>query len=111
MFWLTGYSRAAAVTNLLAGKMTTDLSIAGIDYSNEDLYAYCLAPPMGTLANEREAKTDLIPISITSLTPMISCQMLPIGMGFYSIWRPTDHSTTNLYIRNEIEHFPCGSFH
>lgn len=56
VFWLSGYSRAAAVTNLLAGKMSTDLSIAGINYSNEDLYAYCLAPPMGALANESEAE-------------------------------------------------------
>lgn len=55
-FWITGYSRAAAVTNLLAGKMTTDLSIEGIEYSNEDLYAYCLAPPMGAIENVSEVE-------------------------------------------------------
>ncbi|MDL2251143.1 hypothetical protein LJC51_10875, partial [Lachnospiraceae bacterium OttesenSCG-928-J05] len=54
LFWITGYSRAAAVTNLLSGQLTTELSISGVSFSNEDLYAYCMAPPMGAIEGVSE---------------------------------------------------------
>jgi hypothetical protein len=51
-FWFTGYSRAGATVNLLAGRLNDEKQISGITVKKEDLYAYCFEPPMGALKNQ-----------------------------------------------------------
>jgi Cellulose binding domain./von Willebrand factor type A domain. len=48
--WMTGYSRAAATVNLLAGEITKAGKIGEanqISVSKENIYAYCFEPPKG----------------------------------------------------------------
>ena len=48
--WMTGYSRAAATVNLLAGEITKagKIGVNGqISVAKDDIYAYCFEPPMG----------------------------------------------------------------
>lgn len=60
--WMTGYSRAAATVNLLAGEVTKAGKIGAtnqISVSKENIYAYCFEPPRGlkdTVCNPTEAK-------------------------------------------------------
>ncbi|MCL1916746.1 MAG: peptidoglycan-binding protein [Peptococcaceae bacterium] len=51
-FWITGFSRAAAAVNLLAGRLNNDGQIAGKAFSKEDVYVYCFEPPMGVLLSQ-----------------------------------------------------------
>lgn len=51
--WITGYSRAAATVNLVAGALNEGESLgnkATLQY--DDLYAYCFACPMGVLRTD-----------------------------------------------------------
>jgi len=51
--WLTGYSRAGATANLVAGYLDEKICSGDIEYllgasvRNEDVYTYCFEPPMG----------------------------------------------------------------
>ena len=48
--WMTGFSRAAATVNLLAGELTNEKKLGQrntITFGKEDLYAYCFEPPRG----------------------------------------------------------------
>lgn len=57
ILWLTGYSRAAAATNLLAGKLTADGQIGGVTFGARDVYAYCFATPMGRLTTDPDQRS------------------------------------------------------
>lgn len=47
-FWVTGYSRGAAVANIFAAQLFKNQhNISGISYTNNDVYAYCFATPAG----------------------------------------------------------------
>lgn len=46
--WITGYSRAAATTNMVAGALDGGCSLGGqVSLAGEDLYAYCYECPQG----------------------------------------------------------------
>ena len=48
--FLTGFSRGAAVTNLIAAKLDREIAqTTGINITNEDIYAYTFATPQGTV--------------------------------------------------------------
>ncbi|MGN0458732.1 MAG: leucine-rich repeat protein [Eubacterium sp.] len=48
-FWITGFSRGAAVSNLLAAKLFTD-KFNEVNYTPiNDVYAYCFATPAGAI--------------------------------------------------------------
>lgn len=55
--WITGYSRAAATTNLVAGAIDDNLGMFGskVSLDRNDLFAYCFEPPMGASVSEEEA--------------------------------------------------------
>ncbi len=55
--WMTGFSRAAATANLLAGKLTADGEIGGISLGAHNIYAYCFATPMGRLTTAADQGT------------------------------------------------------
>ena len=51
-FWVSGYSRAAATTNLFAGFLDEAIRsnspmFEGLTYGKEDIYAHCFEPPAG----------------------------------------------------------------
>ena len=49
--WITGFSRGAAISNLVAGAIDDNPDMFGskIDLSKENIFAYCFATPMGEL--------------------------------------------------------------
>lgn len=47
--WLTGYSRAAATANLVAGELDGGGVLSGCTYTPSDVYAYTFETPRGTL--------------------------------------------------------------
>ncbi|MBQ7120084.1 MAG: hypothetical protein IJO09_07710 [Oscillospiraceae bacterium] len=57
-FWITGFSRGAATSNLVAGTMNDDPYILGshIEFSKNDIFAYCFATPKGALKEDILAK-------------------------------------------------------
>ena len=50
--WLTGYSRGAAVANMLAGRLNDEQELAGIPLCKEDSYVYGFEVPMGVMAED-----------------------------------------------------------
>ncbi len=50
-FWITGFSRGAATSNLVAAEITDNPKIFGnkVKFSKKDVFAYCFATPMGAL--------------------------------------------------------------
>ena len=51
--WITGYSRAAATTNLVAGAIDGGYILSDdISLQNDDLYAYCFECPQGASVND-----------------------------------------------------------
>lgn len=49
--WVTGYSRAAATANLVAGALSDGVALLNCQYTLQDLYAYTFETPRG-LVNE-----------------------------------------------------------
>lgn len=49
--WITGYSRGAAVANLVAGELDKGLHSLGeaVTLHPSNIYAYCFEPPAGVL--------------------------------------------------------------
>ena len=56
--WITGFSRAAATANLVAGQLDYDLSLGqtldSVSYGYDDIYAYCFETPAGAVMTERQ---------------------------------------------------------
>ncbi len=76
--WICGYSRGAAVANLLAAKLD-DGSINGI--TNKDVYAYCFECPRNTFAyNAHNAKYNNI-FSIVNPIDLVT-QVAPAYFGY-----------------------------
>ncbi len=53
-FWMSGYSRGAITTNMVAGALCKAVSNPGslfddITFGEKDIYAYCFEPPMGVV--------------------------------------------------------------
>ena len=59
--WIAGYSRGAATAYLLAGRLNKDLSVAGVNFSQENLYAYCFEPPKGAVASDMRYEWEVNP--------------------------------------------------
>lgn len=53
-FWITGFSRAAATSNLLAASLI-DIPIDNISYNSEDVYGYTFETPAGTIDSNHSA--------------------------------------------------------
>ena len=62
--WITGFSRGAAVSNMVAGYLDTDIadgaSVLGGDVilEHDDLYAYTFGTPMGVCTDGHEYRPD-----------------------------------------------------
>ena len=63
-FWITGYSRAAAVSNMVAGNIDTSIALGepvlggNVSLLKEDLYAYTFGTPMGVYYDENSPHPD-----------------------------------------------------
>lgn len=104
--WITGYSRAAATTNLVAGEIDKGFSLGNnITLDNSDLFAYCFETPMGALKsdNVHSAKYKNIWNIINKNDPVTKVAMSDLGFDRYG----TDHylpdTLTDSYF---VKHLP-----
>lgn len=63
-FWISGYSRAAITSNMVAGKILNkyaknEFLSEKIFYNDDSIYAYCFEPPMGVQVSLGDARKDL----------------------------------------------------
>jgi hypothetical protein len=82
-FWLTGFSRGAAVANLVAGAIDNGIIIDNdIIYNTDDVYAYCFGTPAGALTDELEGTSRYENIfniiNPNDIVPFVA----PFEMGF-----------------------------
>lgn len=55
--WIAGYSRSAAVANMVSGALDNGYSLGeGVSLSPHDLYCYCYEPPMGTTKDQVQGR-------------------------------------------------------
>ena len=55
--WIAGYSRSAAVANMVGGALDNGYSLGeGVSLSPHDLYCYCYEPPMGATKNQVQGR-------------------------------------------------------
>lgn len=55
--WIAGYSRSAAVANMVSGALGNGYSLGeGVSLSPHDLYCYCYETPMGTTKNQVQGR-------------------------------------------------------
>lgn len=55
--WIAGYSRSAAVANMVGGALDNGYSLGeGVRLSPHDLYCYCYEPPMGATKNQVQGR-------------------------------------------------------
>lgn len=55
--WIAGYSRGAAVSNMVGGALDNGYSLGeGVSLSPHDLYCYCYEPPMGATKDQVQGR-------------------------------------------------------
>lgn len=81
--WLTGYSRAAATANLVAGAINDNKTMFGdnVVCEKKDLYAYCFETPMGAQKSEitNQLKYNNIYNIINKNDPVTKVAMSALG--------------------------------
>ena len=88
--WITGFSRAAATTNLVAGALNGGASLGStVTLKPSNLYAYCFEAPAGELTTEVQSKPTYTNIhNIINLNDPVT-KVAPKAMGFMRYG--TDH--------------------
>lgn len=86
--WISGYSRAAITSNMVAGKILNRLEEGeylgkDVSYRDRDIFAYCFEPPMGVYASINDGKKELYNgihnlINYNDIVPLVA----PIEWGF-----------------------------
>ena len=99
-FWITGFSRAAATSNLLAASVI-DNPISNLDYSSEDVYGYTFETPAGTTDSNHSADKYSGIFNIVNRNDVVP-RVAPRQWGFYrygqDLYLPTRTSTsTKIY--------------
>lgn len=100
--WITGYSRAAATSNLVAGKLDAGTTLGNtVTLAKKDLFAYCFETPAGTIDTDANSKTKYGNIyNIINPNDLVT-KVAPTAMGFrrYGIDRvlPTEENKYNSY--------------
>ena len=80
-FWITGFSRAAATSNLLAASVI-DNPISNLDYSSEDVYGYTFETPAGTTDSNHSADKYSGIFNIVNRNDVVP-RVAPRQWGFY----------------------------
>lgn len=93
--WISGYSRAAITSNMVAGKLLNSYEEGkmfsdNISYTDNDIYAYCFEPPMGVEIGLDVARKELYKgihnfLNYNDLVPLVA----PYEWGF--VRYGTDH--------------------
>lgn len=99
-FWITGYSRAAATANLVAGAIDNQNPFgSNVKYTNDDVFAYCFETPAGALTSQvkNQSKYNNIFNIINSNDPVPYVAPAALGFSRYGIdkYLPSAQSTTN----------------
>lgn len=55
--WVTGFSRAAATANLVAGALDQGYTLKNCTLTRENMYAYCFEPPAGSIEADSNSNT------------------------------------------------------
>ena len=119
--WITGYSRAAATANLLAGKIDKDLSVLGSEViiERENLFAYTFETPAGVSAGTADDLSVYGNIfNIVNSNDLVT-KVAPAAMGFrrYGVDRilPSHENRYNNYsaakekMLDVLDGFDCSS--
>ncbi len=98
--WITGYSRAAATANLLAGAIDDGVLLSeNITYENDDVYAYCFETPAGALTSQVKGQSKYYNIFniINSSDPVPYVAPAALGFGRYGVdkYLPSAESSAN----------------
>lgn len=106
--WITGYSRAAATSNLVAARLDEGTSIGNkVSLSKTNLFAYCFETPAGTTVLDANTKSKYGNIfNIVNPNDLVT-KVAPTAMGFrrYGIDRvlPTRENKYNSYSKQTEE--------
>lgn len=96
-FWITGFSRAAATSNLLAASII-DNHIADLNYSSEDVYGYTFETPAGTIDKNHSNDCYSGIFNIVNRNDVVP-RVAPRQWGFYrygqDLYLPTRTSTSS----------------
>jgi len=100
-FWITGYSRSAATANLLAGAMVDyDWNYSNIEYTNNDIYAYCFEPPAGRIftseqqnGNEYNCIKNIV--NPCDVVPMVAPSYFKFGRYGIDLYLPGPSTALN----------------
>ena len=102
-FWITGYSRAGAVSNLLAAKLDRTIINKNISYDKNSVFAYCMATPAGadTRNDPHNTKYNNI-FSIINYHDLVPC-VAPFFWEFdrYGVTKVLDYSDTDYTEREQ----------
>jgi len=114
--WLTGYSRAGAVANLIAGNLHNNPDVLksyypipnsnnkinineNISFDTTDIYAYCFAPPAGVKGHVNNPGMRYRGIFNIINPNDVVTKVAPVGWGFYrygiDIYLPSPESIKN----------------
>ena len=106
--WLTGYSRAAATANLLAGALVDGSSLGdGIELQPEDLYAFCFETPRGALHSYVSGKSQynniINIINPNDIVTEVAPAAAPFGFSRYgiNIILPTAENSSNYGVQRQ----------
>lgn len=95
-FWITGFSRGGATTNLVAGQLDEERSngktiVPNIEYELSDIYAYCFEPPKGAVGEDlKELTFDGNIFNIVNrndLVPRVAMSQEGFGFARYGVDR------------------------
>ena len=107
--WLTGYSRAAATANMVAGAIDNGENLGDVTLEKENLYAYCFETPRGVLIS---AASDVKKyyniyniINKNDPVPLVAMQALkPEGFTRYGVdYILPDKTTDERYTEKRAE--------
>lgn len=81
--WITGYSRAAATSNLVAGALDSGATLSdAVTLAHDDLYAYCFETPAGTTDGDSNDKSKYGNIFNIINPNDVVTKVAPSAMGF-----------------------------
>lgn len=87
-FWISGYSRAAITSNMVAGEILkmyeeNQYLTNEVNYNDDDIYAYCFEPPLGAEITLENARREIFHgihnlVNYNDLVPLVA----PYEWGF-----------------------------
>lgn len=83
VFWITGYSRAGATANLLAGNLLNGTYDIGCGISTKNVYAYCFEPAKGAIKSEIDTSSNIYDCIFNIVNPNdLVTYVAPASKGF-----------------------------